>query len=138
MDVVRLKNGGSVLTKEIMGLTNCYGAAKSKIHRYDVGIEKNYLSDKELHQLGRIVSAYLDMAEMQVEREIPMTMSDWEQRLNGFLTLWDREILKDAGKISVELAKMHAETEFEKYRVVQDRIFQSNFDKFTIEDGGAE
>lgn len=125
-------------TKEHMGLTNWDGAPKSKIHKYDVNIAKNYLSDKELHQLERIVSAYLDMAEMHAERQIPMTMADWEQRLNGFITLWDREILNDAGKISAELAKMHAETEFEKYRVVQDRMFQSDFDKFTIEDGGAE
>lgn len=120
-------------TKEHMGLTNWDGAPKSKIHKYDVNIAKNYLSDKELHQLERIVSAYLDMAEMQAERQIPMTMADWEQRLNGFLTLWDREILKDAGKISAELAKMHAETEFEKYRVIQDRLFESDFDKFLID-----
>ena len=120
-------------TKEHMGLTNWDGAPKNKIHKSDVVIAKNYLSDKELHQLERIVSAYLDMAEMQAERQIPMTMADWEQRLNGFLTLWDREILKDAGKISAELAKMHAETEFEKYRVIQDRLFESDFDKFIID-----
>jgi hypothetical protein len=120
-------------TKENMGLTNWDGAPKSKIHKYDVSIAKNYLSDKELHQLQRIVSAYLDMAEIQAERHIPMTMADWETRLNGFLTLWDREILKDTGKISAELAKMHAETEFEKYRVIQDGMFVSDFDKFMID-----
>ncbi len=77
----------------------------------------------------RIVSAYLDMAEMQAIRNIPMTMEDWEKRLSGFLQLWDREILQDAGKVSAELAKAHAESEFEKYRIVQDRLFESDFDK---------
>ena len=79
--------------------------------------------------LPRLVSAYLDLAEMQAKRHIPMTMSDWEERLNGFLTLWDHEILKDNGKISAEMAKLHAETEFEKYRIVQDALYKSDFDK---------
>ena len=125
-------------TKEHMGLTSWDGAPKEKIHKYDVSVAKNYLTEKELHQLERIVSAYLDMAEMQAERHIPMTMADWEQRLNGFLTLWDREILKDAGKISAELAKMHAETEFEKYRIIQDRLYQSDFDQYMLKTGGLE
>ncbi|MBV5349536.1 virulence RhuM family protein [bacterium] len=99
----------------------------------DVSIAKNYLTDQELRQLARIVSAYLDMAEAQAERHIPMTMADWETRLNGFLTLWDRSVLQDAGKISAELAKLHAETEFEKYRIIQDRLYKSDFDKFLDE-----
>lgn len=119
--------------KENMGLTNWDGSPNSKIHKYDVVVAKNYLTEEELGQLGRIVSSYLDMAEMQANRHIPMTMKDWEERLNGFLRLWDREVLKDNGKISTELAKIHAETEFEKYRVVQDRLYKSDFDKLLEE-----
>ena len=115
--------------KENMGLTTWKGAPDSKIHKYDVIIAKNYLSQEEIAMLERLVSAYLDLAEMQAKRHIPMTMSDWEERLNGFLTLWDHEVLKDNGKISTEMAKIHAETEFEKYRSVQDAIYQSDFDK---------
>ncbi len=119
--------------RENMGLTSWEGAPRGKIHRYDVSIAKNYLSDFELGQLQRIVSAYLDMAEMQAKRKIPMTMEDWEKRLSGFLQLWDREILQDAGKVSAELAKAHAESEFEKYRIVQDRLFESDFDRLLTE-----
>jgi hypothetical protein len=119
-------------TKEHMGLTTWDGAPKSKIHKYDVTIAKNYLTEQELFQLSRIVSAYLDLAEMQAERHIPMTMADWEERLNGFLRVWDREVLQDAGKISAELAKLHAETEFEKYRIVQDRLYESDFDRMML------
>lgn len=119
--------------KEHMRLTSWEGATSSKIHRYDVVIAKNYLSEKELAQLERMVSAYLDLAEMQAMRHIPMTMSDWEERLNGFLTLWDHEVLKDNGKISAEMAKLHAETEFEKYRIIQDRIYISDFDQLIID-----
>jgi hypothetical protein len=119
-------------TKEHMGLTTWDGAPKSKIHKYDVTVAKNYLTEQELFQLSRIVSAYLDLAEMQAERHIPMTMADWEERLNGFLRLWDREVLQDAGKISAELAKLHAETEFEKYRIVQDRLYESDFDRMML------
>lgn len=115
--------------KENMGLTSWEGAPHGKIHQYDVSIAKNYLSDFELGQMQRIVSAYLDMAEMQAMRKMPMTMGDWEQRLSGFLTLWDREILQDAGKVTAEIAKAHAESEFEKYRIVQDRLFESDFDR---------
>jgi len=115
--------------KENMGLTNWEGAPKGKVHKYDVSIAKNYLSEFELAQMQRIVSAYLDMAEVQAIRHIPMTMADWEERLCGFLKLWDREILQDAGKVSAEIAKAHAESEFEKYRIVQDRLFESDFDR---------
>lgn len=119
--------------KKYMGLTSWDGSPKSKIHKYDVTVAKNYLTDEELHQLERIVSAYLDMAEMQAERHIPMTMADWEQRLNSFLTVWDREVLKDAGKISAAIAKAHALSEFEKYRVIQDGLYESDFDRFLKE-----
>lgn len=115
--------------KENMGLTSWEGAPSGKIHKYDVSIAKNYLSEFELGQMQRIVSAYLDMAEIQAMRKIPMTMADWEERLGGFLKLWDREILQDAGKVTAELAKAHAESEFEKYRIVQDRLFVSDFDR---------
>ena len=116
--------------KTNMGLTNWDGSPDSKIHPYDVIVAKNYMSEDEINKLEKIVSAYLDMAELQAERHIPMTMSDWEERLNGFLKLWDHDVLKDNGKISAELAKMHAETEFEKYRIVQDKFYVSDFDRF--------
>ncbi len=119
--------------KENMGLTSWDGSPNSKIHKYDVVVAKNYLTEQELSQLGRIVSAYLDMAEAQAERNIPMTMEDWEQRLNGFLKLWDRDVLQDNGKISAEIAKAKAESEFEKYRIVQDRLYQSDFDKLLLQ-----
>ena len=115
--------------KDNMGLTHWEGAPHGKIYKYDVTVAKNYLPEFELGQMQRIVSAYLDMAEMQAMRKIPMTMADWEQRLSGFLTLWDREILQDAGKVSAEIARAHAESEFEKYRIVQDRLFESDFDR---------
>lgn len=91
------------------------------------------ISENEIAQLERMVSAYLDLAEMQAMRHIPMTMEDWEERLNGFLTLWDHEVLKNNGKISAEMAKLHAETEFEKYRIIQDKIYISDFDKLLEE-----
>lgn len=119
-------------TKEHMGLTSWNGAPDGKIHKYDVVVAKNYLNEKEIGQLERMVSAYLDLAEMQAMRHIPMTMADWEERLNGFLKLWDHEILKDNGKISAEMAKLHAETEFEKYRIVQDKIYVSDFDELLL------
>lgn len=118
--------------KENMGLTSWKGAPDSKIYKYDVVIAKNYLSETEIGQLERMVSAYLDLAEMQAMRHIPMTMEDWEERLNGFLTLWDHDVLKDNGKISAEMAKIHAETEFEKYRIVQDKIYISDFDELLL------
>lgn len=113
-----------------MGLTTWEGSPDSKIHKYDVVVAKNYLNEEELNQMQRIVSSYLDMAELQAERHIPMTMEDWEKRLNGFLQLWDKEILNDAGKVSAALAKKHAESEFEKYRIIQDKLYKSDFDKF--------
>lgn len=115
--------------KEHMGLTSWEGAPNSKIHKYDVVIAKNYLTEDELSKLERLISAYLDLAEIQAIRHIPMTMADWEERLNGFLKVWDHEVLKDNGKISAEMAKLHAETEFEKYRIVQDKIYISDFDE---------
>ncbi|MPM27784.1 hypothetical protein SDC9_74298 [bioreactor metagenome] len=115
-----------------MGLTSWDGAPNSKIHKYDVAVAKNYLTENELGQLERIVSSYLDIAELQAMRHIPMTMVDWEERLNGFLRLLDRDILMDAGKVSAELAKAHAESEFEKYRVIQDGLYESDFDHFII------
>ena len=120
--------------KEHMGLTSWDNAPDGKILRTDVTIAKNYLSKDELDSLGRIVNAFLDLAENRAKRNIPMTMEDWETRLNGFLTLWDREVLKDNGKISAELAKMHAETEFEKYRIIQDNLYQSDFDRMLLEE----
>ena len=119
-------------SKQNMGLTSWDGSPEGKIHKYDVSVAKNYLSEDELQQLQRIVSAYLDMAEMQAIRRIPMTMADWEERLNRFLSLMDREILMDAGRVTAELAKQHAEAEFEKYRIIQDQLYISDFDKFLL------
>ena len=116
-----------------MGLNTWEGAPNGKVHKYDVMVAKNYLSEFELGQMQRIVSAYLDMAEMQATRRIPMTMADWEQRFAGFLMLWDREILQNSGKVSAELAKAHAESEFERYRIAQDRVFESDFDRMVSE-----
>ena len=119
--------------KEYMGLTTWEAAPEGKIVKSDVSIAKNYLSDKEMSYMERIVSLYLDYAELQAERQIPMSMEDWAKRLDGFLEFNGNEILTDAGKISAEQAKLHAETEFEKYRIVQDRLFMSDYDKFLLE-----
>ena len=119
-------------SKQNMGLTSWDGSPEGKIHKYDVSVAKNYLSEDELQQLQRIVSAYLDMAEMQAIRRIPMTMADWEERLNRFLSLMDREILMDAGRVTAELAKQHAEAEFEEYRIIRDQLYISDFDKFLL------
>ena len=113
-----------------MGLTTWKDAPKGKIQKYDVAIAKNYLTEFEMSQLERLVNAYLDIAELQAERKIPMTMEDWETRLNSFIKATDRDILCDAGKVSAEIARQHAETEFEKYRIIQDRLFESDFDRF--------
>lgn len=118
--------------KEHMGLTTWEDAPSGKVRKSDITVAKNYLSEDELRQLSRMVSAYLDLAESMALRHIPMTMEDWESRLNGFLTLMDREVLADAGKVSAEMARIHAETEWEKYRVVQDRLYQSDFDRFLL------
>lgn len=116
--------------KPHMGLTSWKDAPKGKIYPFDVVVAKNYLTEDEMAQLQRLVSAYLDMAEDMALRHIPMTMSDWEVRLNRFLEFADREVLQDTGKITAEIAHTHALAEFEKYRIVQDRLFQSDFDKF--------
>lgn len=119
--------------KENMGLTTWESAPDGKIVKADVSIAKNYLSDKEMTYMERIVSLYLDYAELQAERQIPMGMEDWAERLDGFLEFNGNEILTDIGKVSAEQAKLHAETQFEKYRIVQDRLFMSDYDKFLLE-----
>lgn len=117
-------------TKENMGLTTWEGSPSAKIRESDVSIAKNYLSKDELHALELIVSGYLDFAEMQANRNIPLTMEDWARHLDRILTATEHEILTNAGKISMEVAKEHAETDWEKYRIIQDRIYQSDFDLF--------
>ena len=119
--------------KEHMGLTTWKEAPDGKIMKSDVVIAKNYLSQEEMTSMEYIVSAYLDLAENRARRHIPMTMEDWAKRLDIFLEADEHEVLKDSGKITAEIAKEHAETEFEKYRVIQDRLFMSDFDKFMIE-----
>ena len=120
-------------TKDHMGLTTWKDAPKGKIQKFDVSVAKNYLTQGEMEQLQRLVSAYLDVAESMALREIPMTMQDWETRLNRFIAATDREILQDAGKVTAEIAQAHAESEFEKYRIVQDRLFESDFDRMIAE-----
>ena len=119
--------------KPHMGLSTWGAAPDGKIVKSDVSVAKNYLTEQEMHSLERIVSAYLDLAEDRAERHIPMTMEDWAKRLDLFLLADDREILQDAGKVTAEIAKAKAETEFEKYRVIQDRLFVSDFDKYLLE-----
>lgn len=116
-------------TKTQMGLTTWEKAPDGKILKTDVSVAKNYLAKDELESLGRIVNAYLDLAEERAKRKIPMTMEDWAKRLDMFLEFDDREILQDSGKITAKLAKAYAESEFEKYRIVQDRLFESDFDR---------
>ena len=118
--------------KEKMGLTSWKNAPAGKILKTDVSIAKNYLTQDELESLGRIVNAYLDLAEERAKRKIPMTMQDWAKRLNLFLEYDDRAVLKDAGKITAEIARDKAESEFEKYRITQDRLFVSDFDKLLM------
>ncbi len=120
-------------TKEHMGLTTWKDAPDRKIQKSDVVVAKNYLSEFELGQLNRMVTAYLDFAESMAQRKIPLTMADWEKRLNSFIEMFEYGLLQDAGKVSNEIAKLHAETEFEKYRVIQDRLFMSDFDKYMLE-----
>ena len=119
--------------KPHMGLTIWAAAPEGKILKSDVTIAKNYLSKKEMRSLERIVSAYLDLAEDRAERHIPMTMEDWSKRLDLFLMADDRDVLQDAGKITAEIAKAKAETEFEKYRIIQERLFMSDFDRYILE-----
>ena len=120
-------------TKEHMGLTTWADAPDGKIKKSDVTVAKNYLSQDEMKQLNRMVTAYLDFAENMTLRHIPLTMQDWEKRLNSFIEMFDYGILQDAGKVSAEIAKLHAETEFEKYRVIQDSLFMSDFDRYMLE-----
>ena len=120
-------------TKEHMGLTTWADAPEGKVKKSDVTVAKNYLSQDEMKQLNRMVTAYLDFAENMTLRHIPLTMQDWEMRLNSFIEMFDYGILQDAGKVSAEIAKLHAETEFEKYRVIQDRLFMSDFDRYMLE-----
>ena len=122
--------------KENMGLTTWKDAPEGKIQKFDVVVAKNYLSEKELSAMSRIVNAYLDLAEMRAEDQIPMTMEDWGKQFEGVLRLTQKEILTNAGTISAEIAKQHAELEFEKYRIKQDQVFASDFDLFLIEDEG--
>ena len=120
--------------KEHMGLTTWAKSPRGKILKSDVSIAKNYLKENELESMGRIVSAFLDLAEDRAKRHIPMTMEDWATRIDKFLEGDDRPVLDDAGRVSAEYAKEFAETEFEKYRVIQDRLFQSDFDRLMNED----
>lgn len=115
--------------KENMGLTSWEKAPDGKILKSDVSIAKNYLTKDELQSLGRVVNAFLDLAEERAKRKIPMTMEDWSVRLDKFLEHDDRDVLEDKGKISAEKAKIFAESEWEKYRIVQDRLFESDFDQ---------
>jgi len=124
--------------KERMGLTNWAKAPAGKILKSDVVVAKNYLTEAELADLGRIVNAYLELAEGRAKRRVAMTMEDWAKRLDIFLSADEREVLQDAGRISAEIAKEHAEGEFEKYRVIQDRLFQSDFDSFVALEKGEE
>ena len=118
--------------KEHMGLTTWENAPDGKILKADVTVAKNYLSKEEMNYLERIVSLYLDYAELQAERKIPMSMEDWAKRLDGFLEFNGNELLTGPGKISAEQAKLHAETEYEKYHVIQDRLYESDFDRFLM------
>ena len=119
--------------KPHMGLTTWKDAPNGKIKKSDVTIAKNYLSEYELSQLNRMVTAYLDFAENMALRKIPLTMADWEKRLNGFIQMFEYGLLQDAGKVSAEIARLHAETEFEKYRIVQDRLYKSDYDLYLEE-----
>ena len=116
--------------KEHMGLTSWENAPNGKIVKTDVAVAKNYLKEDELESMGRIVNAFLDLAEDRAKRHIPMTMEDWAVRIDKFLDSDDRPILADAGTVSAEQAKLYAETEFEKYRLIQDKLFQSDFDRW--------
>lgn len=120
-------------TAKHMGLTTWQDAPDGKIKKSDVVVAKNYLTEFEMGQLDRMVTSYLDFAESMAQRKIPLTMKDWEQRLNRFIEMFEYGLLKDAGKVSAEIARLHAETEFEKYRVIQDRLFMSDYDRYILE-----
>ena len=119
--------------KQNMGLTTWRDAPDGKIIKSDVSVAKNYLSEFELGQLNRMVTSYLEFAENMARRKIPLTMADWEKRLNSFIEMFEYGLLKDAGKVSAEIAKLHAETEYERYRIIQDRLFMSDYDKYLLE-----
>lgn len=116
--------------KELMGLTTWENAPNGKIVKTDVSVAKNYLRENELEEMGRIVNASLYMAENMAKRHIPMTMEDWVKRIDKFIDVAELPILQDNGNVSAEFAKEFAETEFEKYRIIQDKLFQSDFDRF--------
>lgn len=120
-------------TKNNMGLTTWRNAPEGKIIKSDVSVAKNYLTEEEMTSLQLIVSAYLDLAENRARRRIPMSMEDWAKRIDIYLQADDLDVLKDAGKITTQIAKEHAETEFEKYRIIQDNIFVSDYDKYLLE-----
>jgi hypothetical protein len=117
--------------KEHMGLTTWKKAPSGKIIKSDVVIAKNYLTEQEMRQLDRVVSMYLDYAENQAEKHIPMSMEDWSNKLDAFLQFNEYDLLNNIGKVSAEVAKEFAESEFEKYRIIQDRLFQSDFDRLS-------
>ena len=121
-----------------MGLITWEGGPSGKIHKSDVVVAKNYLTNFELEQMARLVTAYIDFGESMALRNIPMTMADWETRLNRFIEMFEYGLLKDAGRVSAEIAQLHALTEFEKYRIIQDRLFESDFDRFVALERGAE
>lgn len=121
-------------SKEHMGLTNWKDAPNGKIQKYDVVIAKNYLTQEELSAMARIVNAYLDLAELRAEEQVPMTMEDWTEQFEGVLRLSRKEILTNAGSISAKIAEQHALSEFEKYRIVQDQLYQSDFDRILLEE----
>lgn len=121
-------------SKENMGLTTWKDAPNGKIQKYDVVIAKNYLTQEELSAMARIVNAYLDLAELRAEEQVPMTMEDWAEQFEGVLRLSRKEILTNAGSISAKIAEQHALSEFEKYRIVQDQLYQSDFDRILLEE----
>ena len=124
--------------KEYMGLTTWKNAPRGKIVKADVSIAKNYLTKEEMQDLNQFVNMYLDYAERQARRQIPMTMEDWAKRLDVFLEFNEEEVLKDKGRVSAEIAKSFAESEFEKYRIMQDKLYQSDFDKLLLGIGDGE
>lgn len=121
-------------SKEHMGLTTWKDAPNGKIQKFDVVVAKNYLTQEELSAMARIVNAYLDLAELRAEEQVPMTMEDWAEQFEGVLRLSRKEILTNAGSISAKIAEQHALSEFEKYRIVQDQLYQSDFDKILLEE----
>ena len=124
--------------KEQMGLTTWKDAPNGKIQRFDVVVAKNYLTKEELSAMARIVNAYLDLAELRAEEQVPMTMEDWAEQFEGLLRLSRKEILTHAGTISAQMAEQYALAEFEKYRIKQDQLYQSDFDRILIGDGESE